>query len=276
MKMKPPVRSPPKPVALTVSVKTYENDWWLSGTKASTSTMNATPAMCQYAEIVFRSAVNWTFSRLITSADGEEDDVQEEDVFLRVRIVEPEVEERGPEGREAVADRRGDRDLPDEVEPPREPPPRGRAELRGPVVEPARRGEGRRDLCHRERDDRAHQADEQPAPRHGDRATLAERDVVRGEAPREDRDDREADREVLEAAHPPEQLLRVAEPVEDVFVLRGVMPAACGGTAHVTALLSLAEGVHSPTARVACQDMPPIVRVSHDVADGLGSRDADA
>ena len=58
----------PNPVALTVSVKTYENDWWLSGTTASTITMNATPAMCQYAETVFRSAVTWTFSRLITSA----------------------------------------------------------------------------------------------------------------------------------------------------------------------------------------------------------------
>ena len=53
-------------------------------------------------------------------------------------------------------------------------------------------------------------------------------------------------------------------------------PPPAGARAHLTALLSLAEGVHSPTARVACQDMPPIVRVSHDVADGLGSRDADA
>ena len=55
-------------MALTVSVKTYENDWWLSGTNASTSTINATPAMCQYAEMVFRRAVIRTLSRLITSA----------------------------------------------------------------------------------------------------------------------------------------------------------------------------------------------------------------
>ena len=254
MKMKPPVLSPPKPVALTVSVKTYENDWWLSGHEGQHEHDERDAGHVPVRGDRVQQRRELDVQQVDHERDGEEDDVEEEDVFLRVRVVEPEVEERGPEGREAVADRRGDRDLPDEVEPPREPAPRGRAELRGPVVEPARRREGRRDLGHRERDDRAHQADEQPAPGDGDRATLAERDVVRRETPREDRDDREADREVLEAAHRPEQLLRVAELVEDLFVLRGVMPAACGGTAHVTALLSLAEGVHSPTGAVkACQ-----------------------
>ncbi len=34
----------------------------------STSTMNATPAMCQYAEIVFRSAVTLTWNMLMIPA----------------------------------------------------------------------------------------------------------------------------------------------------------------------------------------------------------------
>ena len=62
-------------------------------------------------------------------------------------------------------------------------------------------------------------ADEEPAPRHRDRAAALERDVVRRQAAREDRDDRERDREVLEPAHGPEELLRVAELVEDLLVL---------------------------------------------------------
>src|SRR5687768_6623816 len=46
----------PKPDAFTVSPNTYPSDWWLSGTRSSTPTMKRTPAMCQYAEIVFSSA----------------------------------------------------------------------------------------------------------------------------------------------------------------------------------------------------------------------------
>ncbi len=65
-------------------------------------------------------------------------------------------------------------------------------------------------------------ADEQPAPRDRDRAAVLERDGVRGQAPREDRDDREADGEVAEPTHGAEELLRVAQLVEELFVLRRV------------------------------------------------------
>src|SRR5439155_25037684 len=55
--MKTPKLWPPKPELLIVCPKTYPSDWWWSGTTIRTSTMNATPTMCQYAEIVFRNAV---------------------------------------------------------------------------------------------------------------------------------------------------------------------------------------------------------------------------
>ena len=272
MKMKPPVRSPPNPVALTVSVKTYQNDWWLSGTNASTSTINATPTMCQYAEIVFRSAVIRTLNRLITSAATRKMMYSRKMYSLVVRVVEPEVQKRRPERREAVADRCGDGDLPDEVEPAGEPAPRGRPELRGPVVETPGRRVRRRDLGHREGDDRAHEADDEPAPGDRDRPALPERDVVRGQTAGEDRDDREADREVLEPAHPPEELLGIAELVEDLLVLRGVVPAVCGPCAHCRPPLCRATpaGIH-PGPPVRCQGMSPIATSVSRWADG-GSR----
>ena len=114
------------------------------------------------------------------------------------RVVEPEVEEHLREDREAVADRRRDRDLADQVEPARRPAPARASELRRPVVEAACRRVRRSDLGHAERDERAHEPDEQPAPGDCDRAAVLEGDGVRGQAPREDRDDREADGEVAE------------------------------------------------------------------------------
>ena len=58
----------PKPELLTVSEKTYENDWWLSGTTMSTPTMTTTPTMCQYAEIWFRADVMLTLNMFTSSA----------------------------------------------------------------------------------------------------------------------------------------------------------------------------------------------------------------
>ena len=46
-------------------VNTYDSDWWWLGTKISTATITATPIMCQYAEIVFSSAVMRTSNTLI-------------------------------------------------------------------------------------------------------------------------------------------------------------------------------------------------------------------
>src|SRR5262249_48335492 len=70
-----------------------------------------------------------------------------------------------------------------------------------------------------ERDDRREEADQKPAPGDCDRAATLERDVVRGQTTREDRDDREGDSEVLEPSHRPEELLRVSQPVERPLVL---------------------------------------------------------
>ena len=149
------------------------------------------------------------------------------------RVVEPVVEEHLREDCEAVTDRRSDRDLPDEVEPARRPAPARAAELRRPVVEAARRRVGRCDLGHAERDEGAHEADEEPAPRDGHWPAVLEGDRVRGQAPREDRDDREGDGEVAEPSHGAEQLLRVAQPVEGLLVLRRVVAGRLTG-AHTT------------------------------------------
>ena len=187
-----------------------------------------------------------------------------------VRVVEPVVEEHGAEGREPVADRGRDRDLADQVEPAGEPAPGRAAELRRPVVEAAGGRVGRGDLGHRERDDRAHEADEQPAPRDGDRAALLEGDVVRGQAAREDRDDREADREVLEPAHRAEELLRVAELVEDLLVLRGVDRTGAGAGVSLMPPPSLMTGpavaseavepvAYSPLPARALSSVPPSI-----------------
>ena len=185
--------------------------------------------------------------------DHHHDRVCEERPLLGVRVVEPQVEQGRQEDGKPVADRRRDRNLPDEVEPTGEPAPTGASELRRPVVEAACRRVRRRDLRHRERHQRRHETDDQPAPGDGDRAAVVERDEVGGQAPRQDRDDREADGEVLEPAHRTEQLLRVAHPVEDLFVLRRVEPAGRGPAAHLTDLPCRFRGVNSPTARAFCQ-----------------------
>ena len=164
--------------------------------------------------------------------DEQDDGVRQVDVLLVVRVVEPVVEERCSEDREPVTDSRGDRDLPDEVEPAREPAPAGASELRGPVVEAARGRIGGGDLGHRQRDEGAHEPDEEPAPGHRDGTTLTVRDHVRREASREDRDDGERDREVLEPSHRAEELLRVAQSVEGLLVLRRVVAGRLTST-HV-------------------------------------------
>ena len=177
-------------------------------------------------------AVTLTLNMLSTTRDQHHHRVRQERPLLRVRVVEPEVDQRRREDRQPVADGGGDGDLADEVEPAGEPAPGGASELRRPVVEAAGGRERRCDLGHRQRDERRHETDEQPAPGDRDRAAVVEGDVVGGETSREDRDDREADREVLEPTHPAKQLLRVAELVEDLLVLRRVVPAAFGRRAH--------------------------------------------
>ena len=194
--------------------------------------MTTTPAMCHQAETVLSRFSTGRPKRLIAEVQQDDRRVDDEDVLLRQRHVEPEVEERRDEGRRAVVDRRGHGDLADQVEPAREPAPPRAAELGGPVVEAAGRRHRRGDLRHRERDDGAEAADQQPAPRDGDRPAVVERDEIGRQAAREDRDDREGDREVAEAAHGPIELLGVAEFVQELLVLVQLMPRA-GGAGRV-------------------------------------------
>src|ERR1019366_7108779 len=92
------------------------------------------------------------------------------------------------------------------------------AELRRPVVETTGRRVARADFRHREADDDDHDSDERPADVHVDRAAVEHGDAVRGQAPRQDRDDRERDSEVGEAPHPPQQFLGVPEPMESLGI----------------------------------------------------------
>ncbi len=123
------------------------------------------------------------------------------------------------EDRGAVVDAGGDRDLADQVEPASEPAPGRPSHLRSPVVQTARGRILRRDLGHPEPDDDHEDRDDRPAPRLLDRSPVVDARRVERERPRQDRDDRERDREVREAAHPSPQLLGVAEGVEHAPVL---------------------------------------------------------
>src|SRR4029079_15092023 len=82
-------------------------------------------------------------------------------------------------------------------------------EPRRPPVDAARGRERRHELGHAEGDDEDEGGDDRPSPRDRDRAPVFPRLVVGREAAREDRDDRERDGEVLEAAPAAAQLLLV-------------------------------------------------------------------
>ena len=113
-----------------------------------------------------------------------------------------------------VVDAGDDGELADQVQPRRPPAPVLVLHPAGPVVQAAGRGVGRGDLGHR-RGDREHEdRDQRPAERHGGLARPGQAVVVEDDRAGQDADDREADREVAEAAHRAEQLLRVAELVE--------------------------------------------------------------
>ncbi len=152
-------------------------------------------------------------------ADQKERREEIEDVVAVVRIVPEQVEQRRGVDREPVADGSDDSDQAEQVEPTREPAPRGAAELRRPVVETTCGRIGRGDLGHREHDEDRERADDHPSPGDGDRLAPLEREIERRQAAREDRDDREADREVPERAHRAKQLLRVAKPVQGPLVV---------------------------------------------------------
>ena len=154
-------------------------------------------------------------------------------------VREPEVEEGLPKERKPVSDRRSDCDLTDEVEPPGRPAPAWATELRRPVVQPTGRRIGGGDFRHGQRDDGRHEADKQPAVGHPHRAAVLEADVVRGQAPRKDRDDRERDREVAEPSHCAEKLLRVAESMENRLVVGMGLRCRLLFSAHAALLLDV-------------------------------------
>src|SRR5205085_327062 len=143
-----------------------------------------------------------------------------------------EAEQGVQEARRAVPHRGHDAEQPGDVEPAGEPAPTLAAQARGPPVGPAGSGEGRGELGHREGDHEDEEADDRPADRDGDRAAGVPSLAEARERPGEDRDDRERDREVREAAPRPRELLLVAQLRETLLVANGVLISLC----HVPSL----------------------------------------
>ena len=123
------------------------------------------------------------------------------------------------EGGAAVGDAGGDRDETDQVEPAGEEAGLGPTQLGRPPVDAARGRVGRHQLGHREADDEDEHAEDRPGPRDRDRTTVVEPGAEVGEAPGQDRDDRERDRKVGEPRPGPVQVLLVAQLGETAFVI---------------------------------------------------------
>ena len=162
---------------------------------------------------------------------ADQDDQEQQEVLVQDRgrvgggevdaeHVQPvEGEDRLEEERRAVADAGDDPDEADDVEPAGDPAPAGAAELGRPPVGAARGRERGRQLRHRERDQQHEGAQDRPADRDRDRPAGVPREPEVREAPGQNRDDRERDREVGEAAPAAVELLLVAEVGELALVL---------------------------------------------------------
>ena len=158
----------------------------------------------------------------------QEDQEEEKESLLKdvrfVTEVDPEdvhfvkTQDHVEEGRAGIVDRGDHRNQPDQVEPAGEPGPDRPAEAARPPVDPARGRIGRDQLRHAEADDQDRDRDQRPADRDRDRAAVVPGLTVGGEAPGEDRDDRERDREVGEPAPGAVQRLFVAEFCEAFLV----------------------------------------------------------
>ena len=123
------------------------------------------------------------------------------------------IDEKG----EPEVDARRHRDLAEQVEPAGDPAPPGAAlaaELGRPVVKAACGGIARAHLRHGQPDQDHHHAHQRPADVDDGRPAVAHAEVEEREAAGKDRDDRERDGEVREAAHAAQQLLRVAHAVQ--------------------------------------------------------------
>ena len=202
-----------------MSVNTNDSDLWWSGTDDEDRDDQEHAAHVPPGrDVVDHRQKPWA-EHVDQPVQRDDHRVRQEDVALGERVAEPQVHERRDERRRSEVDRRRDGDLPDEVEPPREPAPPGAAQPGRPVVEAAGGRVGRGDLAHRQRDEDAEAADEEPAPGDGHRAAPSDRDVVRGQTAGEDGDDGERDGEVREATPAAQELLGVAEAVERLLVL---------------------------------------------------------
>ena len=168
--------------------------------------------------------------RIDQTMEEEDQRVGEQDPSSRDQVaVDVGADEEVDRGRKAEVDARGDGHLTDEVEPAGEPTPRRRVPLgkfRGPVIQAARGRVRRTDLRHREADEQRERTHDDPAERHRLGAAGEQREVEGGDPAGQDRDDREADREVGEPTHAAFQLLGVAQLVKPISV--GVPGCGCG------------------------------------------------
>src|SRR5665647_3866580 len=139
----------------------YESDWWWSGMNARNATMTATPTRCHQA-LMFESSLTRLTPKVLSSPWDSRMTASRMKVRTGVtaqpqaRLAKAvQVGEGRPGQRRAEVDRRGDRDLAEEVEPPDVPGP-DRLVLAGqppgPEVQASCGRVDRTDLAHRQRD----------------------------------------------------------------------------------------------------------------------------
>ena len=168
------------------------------------------------------------YQRVQDQDEGEQEPGLPEEV-LAIAEVDPEdvklveaqrnVEEEGC----AVADTGDDPDRADDVEPAGHPAPARTAEVVRPTSRAARGRIGGGELGHREGHHQDQGAQDRPSERDQRRTAVQPREAEVGEAPGENRDDRERDREVGEPAPAAVQLLLVAELGESFLVAPGLV-----------------------------------------------------
>ena len=195
---------------------------------------------------------------------------------VEARVEHPD--EVGDEHRERVVDAGDHADLAQQVEPAGEPGPLRSVrpgQLRGPVVEATGRRVRRADLTHRHADEQREEPDDDPPEGDDDRPTRDHAEPVAGEPAGEDGDDREGDGEVREPPHPPVELLRVAQVVQDVPVGlagRALLAVACPlrSSPRVPLRDRHASGARCSTSRG--HDQPPPRRRYHPAPSGRPGR----
>ena len=190
------------------------------------TTITATPSTCHQTEMLLNTATRCDEkmlmracrSRTTTKTMKISSSAAPSAKLMKPRSTPNRPERDRCERGARVVDRGDDAHEPDQVEPTGEPAPDGAAELSGPPVDAAGGRVLRHEFGHAQRDDQNRAGDDRPAPRDRDRAAVVPRLAIGREATRQDRDDRERDREVLESAPAPVQLLLVAQLGEPLLV----------------------------------------------------------